>query len=900
MADTLSLPNTNKHEIMTPPSRSTSSPSLLGLDKSVTTPPRVRAERLRNQTKPVPDRTFPLSYKDMFPHDHSDDHSPASLAEAREGMTSPEKLLKRLLLSANDDVDPLPSTADQKTVKETLSLSGNVISATFCVPQKIGYQPDGTWKIEPRRGTSALFDSFSYLTSAESEWRHTLVGWTGEIEREPEQETGPIHPTANGSTPWNPSATPMQHTGQQFRTARTDATSDLKISLEQKKSLESQLERSNNGRVASVWLSDEEHADGSITLRDQHKWRRYGEHELFTLFHSKFNEPNDGRASKKSFGDYVRMNEAFADAVLAVYSPGDLVIVHDYQLLLLPTLLRQRIPNIYLGFFLHIPFPSSEFYRCLSKRKEILNGVLGANMIGFQQFSYTRHFASCVGRILEYDATHASIEAFGRHIAMEVFPIGINVKNAEDAAFGPEGVKKAIEEVLGSPLYKDCQLIVGRDRLDTVRGVSQKLQAFEIFLERHPEWRGKVVLIQVTSPTSIDDPDEKSSTTETKIMKLVARINGTFGTMSYLPVHYISHFLSKDMYLALLRVADLGLITSVRDGMNTAALEYILCQRDKHSPLIISEFSGTAGTLGDAIHINPWDFGGVAHAIDQALTMDAAEKARAHHKLYNHVRSSDIKTWTNKYIARLLTNIRLYKKPVATPLLDRARMLSQHHDSQHRLFMFDYDGTLTPIVKDPSAAIPSDRVIRTLKTLSKDPRNVVWIVSGRDQSFLEEYMGDIPALGLSAEHGSFVRKPDAAEWENMTGNMDLSWHAKVLEIFDRFTKHPEGSFNGTHIEKKRIALTWHYRRTDPEWSEIASHECLKQLQTEVEPFYAVDVMKGKKNLEVRPRFVNKGEIAKRLVREHTHTPDFVLCMGDDHTDEGELATSPHCTLPPAD
>ena len=713
------------------------------------------------------------------------------------------------------------------------------------------------------------------------------MGWTGEIDRVVDRNAGPWadNGTYVNTTPLNRASAPIPINAH-AKPAQPNEVSELHIPVEHRKRLELELERDHGGRVAPVWLVDDIDKDDTVTLRNQHKWRRYGEHELFTLFHYKQNAPSDGRAIKKAWQDYEKMNEAFADAIMAVYQPGDIVLVHDYQLLRLPLLLRQRIPNIYIGFFLHIPFPSSEYYRGLTKRKEILEGVLGANMIGFQAFSYSRHFSSCCQRILDLDSSQAGVDFFGVHVYVDVFPIGINATTTLQSSFGSPAIEDKMTAL--RELYAGKKIIVGRDRLDSVRGVAQKLQAFEIFLERHPEWHEKVVLIQVTSPTSIEDRDDKGDKTENKISDLVARINGNFGSLSFTPVQHYPQYLSKEEYFALLRIADLGLITSVRDGMNTTALEYVLCQREAHSPLIISEFSGTAGSLGAAMHINPWDLSGVADAIETALTMSEVDKKESHRKLYNYVTKNTIQTWSGNYLRRLLTNLASFDQNKTTPALDRFKLLTRYQNSTRRLFMFDYDGTLTPIVRDPEAAIPSDRVIRTLKSLASDPRNAVWIISGRDEKFLDEWMGHIPALGLSAEHGSFVRMPNSTDWENLTETFDMSWQPEVMEVFQNYTERTTGSF----IERKKIALTWHYRRADPEWGAFQAQKCRSELEAEITTKWDVEVMAGKANLEVRPRFVNKGEIAKRLVKAYGESaelaPDFVLCLGDDFTDEGKL------------
>lgn len=695
------------------------------------------------------------------------------------------------------------------------------------------------------------------------------------------------------SVPVNKAAAPIPVNREQ-KPVSPQELSELHVPLADRTKLEKQLESHQGGRVSPVWLWDDIDKDEVATFCNQQRWRRYGEHELFTLFHYKQNRPSDGRDLRKAWADYYCMNQAFADAIINVYEPGDIVLIHDYQLLLLPSLLRQRLPNIYIGFFLHVPFPSSEYYRCLTRRKDVLEGMLGANMIGFQAYSYARHFSSCCTRILGFDSSSAGVDAYGAHVPVDVFPIGINAVATMKAAFESPGVEDKIKAL--RELYAGKKIIVGRDRLDTVRGVAQKLQAFEMFLERHPEWHEQVVLIQVTSPTSIEERDDKGDKTANKISELVARINGSFGSLSFTPVQHYPQYLSQEEYFALLRIADLGLITSVRDGMNTTALEYVICQRDNHGPLIISEFSGTAGSLGNAIHINPWDLGGTAEEINTALTMTDREKQRTHELLFRHVTTNTVQAWTDNYIKRLLTNLASYDQSIATPALDRAQLLTRYRHSNRRLFMFDYDGTLTPIVKDPQSAIPSDRVIRTLKTLASDPKNQVWIISGRDQAFLEEWMGHISELGLSAEHGSFMRMPNSGNWENLTETLDMSWQKEVMDVFTYYTERTQGSF----IERKKIALTWHYRRADPEFGAYMARECQKYLQATVAKKWDVEVMTGKANLEVRPRFVNKGEISKRLVNEYGegegNAPDFVLCLGDDFTDEGERRRSLQKTL----
>jgi trehalose 6-phosphate synthase/phosphatase len=571
----------------------------------------------------------------------------------------------------------------------------------------------------------------------------------------------------------------------------SERSEGITLNLKDRQNLERVLERHEFGKIVPVWLADKlEKNSDEYSFKEQRRWCRFSEQNIYPLFHYKQDDASDGRSGKSAWADYYKMNKLFADRIMEIYKPGDVVVVHDHQLMLVPTLLRQRIASIYVGFFLHVPFPSSELYRQLTQRKDLLEGVLGSNMIGFQSYSYSRHFCSCCKRILGFDSSSVGVDAYGAHVAVEVFPIGVDAPAILAAAFDP-----AVDEKIKGirELYAGKKIIVGRDRLDAIRGVPQKLQAFEYLLKHYPQWQNKVVLIQITS--SVDGNPEQEPVNKKdagKVGSMVASINGKYGSLSDAPVRYFPQYLSRQEYFGLLRVADLGLITSVRDGMNTTSMEYVLCQRDNHNPLILSEFSGTAGSLADAILVNPFDISHVAAAIDKALLMPEPKRIAQHTKLFNYVVKNDIQAWSDKYMNRLLTNLSSYDQSFSTPVLNRSQLLGQYRKAKKRLFLFDYDGTLTPIVKDPSAAIPSDRVLRTLKLLASDPQNAVWIISGRDQQFLDDWMGHISELGLSAEHGSFMRPPKGDEWENVADGMDMGWREEVSKQFKHYTERTQG------------------------------------------------------------------------------------------------------------
>lgn len=408
--------------------------------------------------------------------------------------------------------------------------------------------------------------------------------------------------------------------------------------------------------------------------------------------------------------------------------------------------------------------------------------MLGADLACFQAFSYSRHFLSSCIRVCGFEASANSVESFNGHITnISYNPIGIDaIKIAKDSA--SEGVAPKIEQI--REMYRGKKIIVGRDKLDVVRGVIQKLQAFHKFLEEFPEWRDKVVLIQVTAPALNDSPK-----LERQVSELVSHINGEFGSLSFTPVHHYHQIIERDEYFALLSVADLALITSVRDGMNTTSMEYIVCQeRFNKSPLILSEFTGTAGRMRSAIQVNPWNIFGVAKAIDYGLKLNEKEKIERHDSLHHQVISHTSHSWAASLVKQVLVRLMSEHSAHFTPPLKRELMVQQFKKANKRLLLLDYDGTLTPIVKNPDDALPSPKLLKSLETLSNDPRNVIYVISGRDENFLSKHLGHLENFGFSAEHGCFVREPRSKEWINMTKELDMSWMKDVRKVFEYYTE----------------------------------------------------------------------------------------------------------------
>lgn len=739
--------------------------------------------------------------------------------------------------SDTEDAPAYPLIHKISDAPNHLSLSGRIINVLPNLPYAL-CRDNNTYTLRHRRGNSALYSALAEI-HAHPEWESLLVGWVGEIEGEAasQQPTSPTTPTS-----------PSQSTSPTTQIPTFPST---------------------YGEIHPVWL------DG-----DPSDYRAYAENIIWPILHYIQGQPTDGVKEQGWWRRYVAMNEAYAEQVTALYRPGDIVWVHDYYLLLLPQLLRMRLPKAYIAFFLHSPFPSSEYFRVLPRRKDLLEGMLGANLVATQSYNFARHFISACTRLLNLESRPTYISAYGVHVSVDTIPIGIDAVAVERTAFSTD-VDAKVRAL--NALYPGMKLIIGRDRLDSVRGVVQKLYAFEMFLTLYPEWVGKVVLIQVTSPAYFN-----AAKTDKKIAEMVAKINGTYGSLDYSPIQHYPRHIARDEYLALLRAADLGLITSVRDGMNTTSLEFVVCQKQKHSPLVLSEFTGTAGLLVDSIQVNPWDSIGVAQTINQCLLQSSERNADIESHLYQTVTHNTVQDWVMRNISRLVHNLSRHDQSFLTPTLDRILLAQKYNAATNRLFMFDYDGTLTSIVREPSAAIPSARLYKSLQLLTQDPRNRVWIISGRDAKFLDKWLGPSSvlrdSLGFSAEHGCFFKAPGAHTWTNLAQEIDMSWRQEVLDVFSYFTERTQGS----HIETKEAAITWHYRRADPELGSFQAAELKKQLERELAPKYDIEIMAGKANVEVRPRQFNKGEVVKELVKRCSSEgkrPDFILCSGDDKPDE---------------
>lgn len=649
----------------------------------------------------------------------------------------------------------------------------------------------------------------------------------------------------------------------------------------------------NEHNCVPVFLDDE--------IADKH-YNGFSNSLLWPLFHY---HPGEISFNEEHWQAYQQANQKFAEVLADIIEDGDLVWVHDYHLMLLPQMLRQLIGykrGVKIGFFLHTPFPSSEVYRILPVRKQVLLGVLSSDLLGFHTYDYARHFLSSCTRILGLHTAPNGVEFEGRQVHVGTFPIGI------DPPKFAEGLQSSDVQARIAKLQKSFEgkkLLVGVDRLDYIKGVPQKLYALELFFQKHPEWQEKVVLCQVAVPSRQDV--EEYQHLRSVINELVGRINGRFGTIEFTPIHFMHKSVTFEELVALYAVADACIISSTRDGMNLVSYEYICCQEEKNGVLILSEFAGAAQSLNGSIIVNPWNTEEMAQAIYDAVTMPDDVRKANHQKLWKYVQKYTAAFWGQNFVRELQRISEEYQTRMMLPKLTLDLVLERYKASHKKKIVFlDYDGTLTTAHKLPEFAKPASAILDTIAKLSSNSDIYVYILSGRSRLHLDRWFADT-GVGLSAEHGCFYRHPNKPDLENLDDNgnylnemsetmirrrqdgwfalvdsVDPSWRDTIRPLFKHYTERTPGSF----IEEKEVNITWHYKNADPEFGSWQAAELQVNLE-KILSHMAVSIILGNKTLELRPASVDKATAARAILKDldAKEGVDFVLCIGDGKTDE---------------
>ncbi|KAI5891466.1 uncharacterized protein SCHCODRAFT_02629180 [Schizophyllum commune H4-8] len=585
-----------------------------------------------------------------------------------------------------------------------------------------------------------------------------------------------------------------------------------------------------------------------------------------------------------AFKQYVAVNKRFADVIADNWKEGDVIFVNDYHLMMLPLLLRQhpKLPhNVPIGFFMHVAFPSSEIFKVLPMRHELLKGVLGADLVGFQTANFARHFRQTVSRILSYEALPKGIQVpdgpvpgpqpngstKGRFVDVGVYPMGIDVNQLEKRKKDPEVAEWV--NVL-QQRYAGMKMIVGRDKLDGIQGVRQKIQAFDMFLERNPEWQGKVVLIQVALQTT------EANEVGGGVSDLVAHVNSKFSTLTYQPIVFLhTQDLTFSQYLALLTVADVFLVTSLREGMALRAHEFVECQEGRHRPLVLSEFTGSYSYSGfrSCIAINPWDARGTSSALAQALTMSDDEALSRWEDLHNHVITQTAQAFVTSFLSRCVRAHLEHIQPDVedVTVLDAHRVVPRYKHSSKRMLFIDLEGTLYKRDVSRDALLdnrfdPPEAALEILEKLVADKRNEVWLMSGLPRSVLQRIADRIPRLGIIAENGCFIKTlgsgpNNTGEWINMVANFNLTWKASALEILNYFTERTPGAV----VEEREASLVWRFW-TDPskptdspdrQWARWQAAEAQNHIFDSLGERFGLRIIPGANSFLVLPNNISR-------------------------------------------
>ncbi len=587
---------------------------------------------------------------------------------------------------------------------------------------------------------------------------------------------------------------------------------------------------------------------------------------------------------EQEYWDYYRLvNEKFKNVVLEIAEPGDIIWIHDYQLLLLPQMIREELPNTTIGFFQHIPFPSYELFRLIPWRAELLNGILGADLIGFHTYDDVRHFTSSATRVLPVQTSANIIHKDDRNITIDAFPMGIDSKKFNDLTFSTEVLK---EKEIYNQIIGDTKIILSIDRLDYSKGIIQRLLAFDKVLAENPQYIEKISMHMIVVPSRDTIPQYRDLRDD--IDKLVGNINSRYRTPAWHPVHYFYRSFPIETLSSLYSRADICLVTPMRDGMNLVSKEYIASKTDETGVLILSEMAGASKELIEAIIVNPNNLGEMYNAIVEALEMPEEEKISRMKNLRETVMKFDINHWV-KIFMNQLEEVKEDEKSrmakyVNQDLKDKFKVAL--NASKKRVFFLDYDGTLVNFNGNPLEAKPDEELYQIIDDLNKDDRNQIVIISGRKYETLGEWFGHLP-IDLIAEHGAW-KKYKRKDWQEEP-NLSDKWKPNVRAMLESYSDRTAGSF----IEEKRFSLAWHYRKVEKGLGELRANELISNLRYLTRE-KGLQLLPGNKVVEIKNAEINKGKAASAYIYDKHF--DFMIAMGDDHTDEDIFTNLPDSAI----
>ncbi|WP_378188385.1 bifunctional alpha,alpha-trehalose-phosphate synthase (UDP-forming)/trehalose-phosphatase [Aquimarina sp. W85] len=604
----------------------------------------------------------------------------------------------------------------------------------------------------------------------------------------------------------------------------------------------------------------------------------FSNNTLWPLFHY-FLEYTE--FEKHTWEAYQSVNQKFADVILDTIESGDKIWIHDYQLLLVPNLIREKRADVAIGFFLHIPFPSYEVFRTIPCREALLQGLLGADLIGFHTYDYERHFLSAVQRILGHDRSFNTITLENRTVKVDSFPMGIDYDTFHNSAKLHNAKEKNDKSIIQQGLDKhlldnhQAKLILSIDRLDYTKGIDKRLRAFEYFLEKYPEFKGKVRLVMLAVPSRAKVPQYQKLKKE--IDQLVGRINGKFAEINWTPIWYFYRSLPFENLIDLYTSSEVALLTPIRDGMNLVAKEYIASKVDKKGVLILSEMTGAANEMSEALLINPNNFEEIADTLKLALEMPEKEQIKRNSALQKRLKRYNVNKWSNDFMEALNSSTH-HSKPYTLQHLDtinKNRLKLKYKSAENRILFIDYDGTLAPFEKLPENAKPTQKIFELLDAIIAQDNTKLVIITGRDKNTFDSWFGH-QNYTLITEHGVWLKEP-TVPWE-LLERVDNKWFDAIAPILESFTDRTPGSL----IEKKNYSLAWHFRNVDPELGKNRANELKITIQQLIQN-HNLEILEGDKVLEIKVSGVNKGKSALKMLMDKKY--DFIFAIGDDWTDE---------------
>ena len=597
----------------------------------------------------------------------------------------------------------------------------------------------------------------------------------------------------------------------------------------------------------------------------------YSNGVLWPLFHYlldnvRLDATNEWRA-------YRTVNQRFADAVAAKYHEGDTIWVHDYQLALVPGMIRRRLDGARIGFFLHVPWPASDVYRVLPQRREIVESLLACDVVGFHTEEYRQNFIDSAADVAGIDVGVDEVMWRDRRVQVGVYPIGIDVAHFSRQN---EQIRESVERIrLGTP---GKIRLLGLDRLDYTKGVPRRLLAIDRLLTREPQWRDLLHFIQLAVPTR--EKVEAYAELRRQVNELVGRINSQHGSATSVPVQFLYRSVDDDELLALYRAADVMIVTPLRDGMNLVAKEYVAAREADDGVLVLSEFAGAAAELDAAVMVNPYDVNAMATAIHRAIEMPEEERQVRMRRLREQVRSSPVEAWAQHFVGDLRRTTIPPQQPAFPPTALDAH-IDAFGSAARRVLLLDYDGTLVPIAALPELAQPDRALLGLLRSLAATPGIELHVVSGRSRDVLARWVGDVP-MWLHAEHGFWTRTP-AGAWTAQ--KHDTAFREAALEIMLRYARLTPGSI----VEPKDASVAFHLRGADPRLAAVRLLALRRELTAALGP--QAELMDGVKVLEVRPTGVHKGCVVTSLSPAPAGTAA-ILAAGDDRTDEDMFVALP--------